>query len=252
MRQEKLRKLEKRAADEEAAATDAPLSSLTQQPVTEESYSSEDNLFVDTMTGTPADEPSAPFQDSQVMAEAIELHSVSDNDTSAEDSQRGRSGTSEGASHRPPAQDDLRDFLSKKLDTLASKQDIQIVITDIEGVRHNVTEIQNRVAANTDDIARLKSAVDQISKGDIQRHSPTLPVSGDTPHAGTRLGMGRQTPNFLAGASCEAQEIARRAKYEEALRSIRIWPIMGESRLEAISRISSETRSCKRRPRSTS
>ena len=238
VRQERIRKLEKRAIDEETAAADAPLSSPTQRSASpasprEDSYSSEDDLFVDTMTGTPTEGSSAPLQDDQSMA--IELHSVSDDDNGTEDSQRGRSedttsqefGTTSRAPQQPK-QDDLKDFLSRKLDTLASKQDIQIVITDIEGVRHNVTEIQHRVSANTNDIARLKSAVDQMSKGDSHRQ-PSAATSVDSPRAGTRLGMGRQVSGFLAGSSCEAQEAIRRAKYEEALRTIRIWPILGDT-----------------------
>ena len=139
------------------------------------------------------------------------------------------------ASESPQAPDnDLREFLNQKFESLASKKDIQIVITDIEGVRHNVTEIQDKVRNNTEDIARLQTAVEKISRTpavidlpqeDRLAHRGRPSTSPLTP----RLGMGRPIPTFITGASCEAQDLARRTKYDESLRTIRIWPILGES-----------------------
>ena len=100
-------------------------------------------------------------------------------------------------------------------------------------MRHNVSEIQNKVQNNTDDIARLRTAIDRIDKKGAQGpHAIDRQPAGE-PHRtianGPRLEMGRPAPTFLTGASCEAQDLIRRDKYEEALRSIRIWPIQGDT-----------------------
>ena len=205
---ERVRKQREAAAEERAARDDSFASSPN-------SYESED-FFTDAMESTPVTQDESteleivpPNQQAAVSTDAPAIPVV----PATED----------------PAQD-LKSFLSNRFDTLASKSDIQIVITDIEGIRHDVSDIQERVSTNAEDIQKLKTVVDRISRGDVEESSsPDSGCSNMTRQArvGSRLGMGRPI-TYRLGASCAEQEAARSRKYEESLRSIRIWPIAGD------------------------
>ena len=215
VRQERLRR---RGEDKETAAADTQSSINT-------SYSSDD-LYADAMAATPTTSEDSPadFPPNQEMG-ARELEGDNEqNDTIIE---------------VPPTRpddnnSDLKEFLANKFDQLASKQDFQIVITDIKEARHNVTKIQTRVHTNTENIALLQTAIKRHDKREpvtqpaiLDRSQRSIPSSG-----GHRLGMGLITPTLATGATCEAQDAVRRSKYEESLRSIRIWPIQGDSQSE--------------------
>ena len=146
-----------------------------------------------------------------------------------------------------PLMTQISKLLDAKFTTVASKTDIQIVITDIEGVTTQVAHIKEQVESNTENIAHLKSAVSRLQQRGSDGSATPVTVDLISPSKRTpRLGMGRpglnhpsiaqlstpHRPPFLTGASCYDQDQVRRSRFDEARRSIRIWPIIGVDEAE--------------------
>ena len=116
----------------------------------------------------------------------------------------------------PPMRKQLKgfaDILDDRLQFVASKSDITQVLQKVDKNSANIDTLRRDVVklrSDLEDEERIKNVVSRFwrDKGD-----KTIQTN----------------PSFATGASCIAQDTARRNKYNISRRTLRIWPIMGSN-----------------------
>ena len=136
---------------------------------------------------------------------------------------------------------DIRDILRTQLEGVARASDITIVSEDLRSIGQQVSEVRSQVQTNADDIAQLRGVVEKLQEEATptrqQRNGERTSSDGglggsESSSAGSLVTLDRNRDilgDFLAGARTLQQENARRAKYEESRRTLRIWPISGHT-----------------------
>ena len=134
-------------------------------------------------------------------------------------------------------------LLDNKLEAVAKSSDIDGVRRDVEKVEEQMGGVARQVRENSKEIATLKSAINVIRtqgptptslRGAKPAEQADYVVKQLTPPKTDYRDRRRGRSTHMAGAMCKEQERARIVKFERARRTIRIWPIAGETQ-EAIS-----------------
>ena len=134
---------------------------------------------------------------------------------------------------------ELSDLLDNKLRAVAKTTDVDGVREDVEKVERKMEGVVNQVQANADQIASLRSTVSMLQNARTadkpvpERAIRDTPITQDLSFPPRR----RRRSAFLAGAITKEQEAARLRKYERSRRSLRIWPIAGDTDKEVTEKL---------------
>ena len=95
---------------------------------------------------------------------------------------------------------------------------------ELQTIGRQVTDVRTQVETNSSNIEQLRTAV-----GKLQETSQSRPTLLSITQRGSESNIRPTGPTFLAGARTLEQEMARKIKFKESRRTIRVWPITGST-----------------------